>query len=183
MTLSVYLRTAQYKFPFIIIIIFKTGQPVEMDVWQPVNRYQSRHCSGQKLTQTLHVDNPLNLSQNCIPSQFLIHVRKFSSHSKHWILYAYLLHYFNLFSHTQFKLVSVWERIQHLFIVEAANLDGGTPNQSLAIAPIQGGPERMQRLWSLISRTSSIKQFFFFFFLLGRKLIFQQNDTMTINFG
>ena len=42
---------------------------------------------------------------------------------------------------------------------------------------IQGGPERMQRLWSLILKTSSIK---LFFILLGRKFIFQQNDTMTI---
>ena len=30
--------------------------------------------------------------------------------------------------------------------------------------PIQGGPERMQRLWSLISRTSSIKQIYFLFY-------------------
>ena len=47
---------------------------------------------------------------------------------------------------------------------------------------IQGGPERMQQVRSFISRTSSIKQICFFI-LLSRKFIFQQNDTMTINFG
>ena len=34
----------------------------------------------------------------------------------------------------------------------------------------------------VISRTSSIKQICVFI-LLGRKFIFKQNDTMTINFG
>ena len=32
------------------------------------------------------------------------------------------------------------------------------------LGPIQGGPERMQQLWSLISRTLSIKQNCFFFY-------------------
>ena len=47
---------------------------------------------------------------------------------------------------------------------------------------IQGGPERMLQLWSLISWTSSMKQNSFFFFLFGRTFIFQQNDTMIISF-
>ena len=40
----------------------------------------------------------------------------------------------------------------------------------------------MQQLWSLISRTSSIKTDLFSI-LPGRKFIFQQNDIMTINLG
>ena len=47
---------------------------------------------------------------------------------------------------------------------------------------IQGGPERMQQLWLLISRTLSMKQNCFLI-LFGRTFIFQQNDTMIINFG
>ena len=47
---------------------------------------------------------------------------------------------------------------------------------------IQGGPERMQQLWLLILRTLSMKQNCLYF-LFGRTFIFQQNDTMIINFG
>ena len=50
----------------------------------------------------------------------------------------------------------------------------------VVLPSIQGGPERMQQLRSLTSRTSSINRIFF---SLGRKFIFQHNDTMTINFG
>ena len=45
---------------------------------------------------------------------------------------------------------------------------------------IQGGPERMQQPWLLISWTSSMKQLFFILF--GRTFIFQQNYTMIISF-
>ena len=55
-------------------------------------------------------------------------------------------------------------------------------NPRNTVITLQGGPERMQQLRPSISRTSSIK-LDLFFILLGRKFIFQQNDTMTINFG
>ena len=51
----------------------------------------------------------------------------------------------------------------------------------LTVDDIQGGPERMQRFWLLISWTSSMKQLFCISFC--RTFIFQENDTMIINFG
>ena len=52
----------------------------------------------------------------------------------------------------------------------------------LQLDTIQGGPERMQQLWLLISWTSSMKHNFFNI-LFGRTFIFQQNDTIIISFG
>ena len=51
------------------------------------------------------------------------------------------------------------------------------------ISSIQGGPERMQQLRSLISRTLSIKRICFFI-LLGRKFHFSNKMTpWPLNFG
>jgi len=47
---------------------------------------------------------------------------------------------------------------------------------------IQGGPERTERLWALITRSKFI-QIGLIFISLGRKLCFHSNDTLIINFG